>query len=124
LLPFAVFYLATLQFGGRLVFGASHVDLSLILLTSGVVTGLPLVWFGHAARHLRLTTVGFLQYLAPMGSFFLGVFLYHEPFTRAHLITFGLIWIALGIFTADAIVRWRSDRLRVAEVAPILGSAA
>ncbi len=76
------------------------------------MTGLPLVWFGHAARHLRMTTVGFLQYLAPSCSFFLGVFLYHEPFTRAHLITFAFIWAALAIFTAEAIWRWRSGRER------------
>ena len=68
------------------------------MISTGVVTGLPLVWFGHAARHLRMTTVGFLQYLAPSCSFFLGVFLYHEPFTRAHLITFSFIWVALAHF--------------------------
>src|SRR6185437_3780857 len=65
-----------------------------------------------AARHLRLTTLGFLQYLSPTGSFFLGVFLYHEPFTRAHLITFTFIWIALAIFTAEAIWRWRGPQSR------------
>jgi len=58
----------------------------------------------HAAQHLRLTTLGFLQYLAPTGTFFLGVFVYHEPFTRNHLITFAMIWIALVIFTGDAVM--------------------
>ena len=85
-------------------------SLILLLISTGIVTGLPLVWFGHAARHLRLTTVGFLQYLSPCCSFFLGVFLYHEPFTRAHLITFTFIWVALIIFTAEAIWRWRAGR--------------
>ena len=75
---------------------------------------MPLFWFGYAARNLRLTTLGFLQYLTPIGSFFLGVFLYREPFTRGHLITFSLIWVALAIFTADALLRWRSMRLREA----------
>ncbi|MDP9254185.1 MAG: hypothetical protein M3O66_04505, partial [Verrucomicrobiota bacterium] len=97
--------------------------LSLILITSGVVTGLPLVWFGHAARHLRLTTVGFLQYLAPSCTFFLGVFLYQETFTRAHLVTFVLIWIALALFTGEAIMRWRSLRLRAAVAGPLVDSA-
>ena len=83
-----------------------------MLISTGVVTAVPLLWFGHAARHLRLTTVGFLQYLSPSGSFFLGVFLYHEPFTRGHLITFSLIWAALAIFTWEAITRWRSRRVR------------
>jgi chloramphenicol-sensitive protein RarD len=76
-----------------------------------------LLWFGYAARHLRLTTIGFLQNLAPTCTFFLGVFVYHEPFTRAHLITFSLIWIALAIFTVEAVLRWRLLRGREAAVA-------
>ena len=110
LTPIAVAYLFILHQKGALVFGAQNLSLSFLLLISGVVTGLPLVWFGHAARHLRLTTVGFLQYLAPTCTFFLGVFLYHETFTSAHLITFVMIWVALAIFTVDAIWRWRSER--------------
>ncbi len=72
MLPFAVAFLIYLQTRGTLLFGAEHMKLSAILVTSGIVTGLPLLWFGHAARYLRLTTIGFLQYLAPTGSFFLG----------------------------------------------------
>ena len=94
LAPIATAYLLILYRKGALAFGPQNLSLSFLLLISGVVTGLPLVWFGYAARHLRLTTVGFLQYLAPTCTFFLGVFLYHEPFTRAHLITFIMIWIA------------------------------
>lgn len=119
LLPLALAYLFILQTKGTLFFSPLHWTESLILISSGLVTGLPLVWFGHAARHLRLTTVGFLQYLAPSGTFFLGVFLYHEPFTRAHLITFGLIWIALGIFTFEMIRLWRSNRVDADATPPI-----
>ena len=96
------------------MFGSQNLSLSLLLMSSGVVTGLPLVWFGHAARHLRLTTIGFLQYLAPTCTFFLGVFLYHEAFTRAHLITFTMIWVALAIVTAEAVWRWHTVRMREA----------
>jgi len=63
-----------------------------------------------------------LQYLAPTGTFFLGVFVYHEPFTRNHLITFAIIWIALAIFTGDAVMRWRSGRTREAATS-LAGSA-
>ncbi|MGI9086495.1 MAG: EamA family transporter RarD [Chthoniobacterales bacterium] len=119
LLPAAIAYIFLLQTRGALFFGPAHWWPSLILLSSGLVTGLPLVWFGHAARHLRLTTIGFLQYLAPTGTFFLGVFLYHEPFTRAHLITFALIWIALAIFTAEMVRLWHSRRGGKAIVPPI-----
>jgi chloramphenicol-sensitive protein RarD len=77
-------------------------------VSTGIVTALPLVWFGHAARHLRLTTLGFLQYLSPSGSFLIGVFAYGEPFSTGQLITFVLIWIGLAMFTAEAAYRWRS----------------
>lgn len=106
--PFALgclFYLARTQ---GLHFGLTEPGVSLLLISTGVVTGLPLLWFAHAARHLRLTTLGFLQYLSPSCTFFLGVFAFHEPFHRAQMLTFGLIWIALAVFTADAVTRWRS----------------
>src|SRR5688572_16252849 len=112
LTPLAAAYLVYLQRGGTSTLGSASWSLVLILISTGVVTGLPLVWFGHAARHLRMTTVGSLQYLAPSGSFLLGVFLYHEPFTHNHLITFALIWAALAIFTTEAVHRWHSGRDR------------
>ncbi|HJX98373.1 MAG TPA: EamA family transporter RarD [Chthoniobacterales bacterium] len=112
LVPFAVIFLFYLQHSGALNFRRAGWWLSILLVSTGVVTALPLFWFGYATRHLRLITVGFLQYLSPIGSFFLGVFLYHEPFTREHLVTFVVIWIALVIFTAEAVLRWRSARVR------------
>jgi chloramphenicol-sensitive protein RarD len=54
--------------------------------------------------------LGFLQYLAPSGTFFLGVFVYDETFRRAQIVTFGLIWVALAFYSADAGARWRSGR--------------
>jgi len=110
LTPLAAGYLIYLLRTGHSALGSASWSFILLLISTGIVTGLPLVWFGHAARHLRLTTVGFLQYLSPSCSFFLGVFLYHELFTRAHLITFIFIWVALVTFTAEAIWRWRSGR--------------
>lgn len=124
LTPIALLYLLNLQRGGGPIFGPVPWSFALLLVSTGIVTGLPLVWFGHAARHLRLTTIGFLQYLAPTGSFFLGVFLYHEPFTRAHLVTFTFIWTALAIFTVEAVLRWHSGREHAAHVGPLADSAA
>jgi chloramphenicol-sensitive protein RarD len=116
-------YLIYLQGAGRGALGAAGWPMILLLISTGLVTGVPLVWFGHAARHLRLTTLGFLQYLSPSCSFFLGVFLYHEPFTRAHLITFTFIWVALIIFTAEALWRWRSGREREPLPEPVARAA-
>jgi chloramphenicol-sensitive protein RarD len=118
LFPIALGYLVWLGEHGKITFGPVHLSLSLLLVTTGVVTAMPLVWFGYAARNLRLVTLGFLQYLAPIGSFFLGVFAYHEPFTREHFITFLLIWIALAIVSAEAVVRWRTSTRATASALP------
>jgi chloramphenicol-sensitive protein RarD len=122
LTPIAAGYLVYLERRGGAALSGSW-TMAGLLVTTGVVTGLPLVWFGHAARHLRLTTLGFLQYLAPSCSFFLGVFLYHEPFTRAHLITFTFIWVALAIFTVEAVWRWRTGREEEALPEPVARAA-
>ena len=115
LLPLAIFYLALLASRDALTFGPSHLSLSAILTASGIVTAVPLVWFGYAARHLRLVTIGFLQYLSPSISFVLGLFVYHETFTRQHFVTFLLIWIALALVSAEAALRWHATKLVAAD---------
>jgi len=123
LVPLALTYLALLQNRNALTFGHTSAVTTILLISSGVVTALPLVWFGHAARHLRLVTLGFLQYLSPTMTFFLGVFLYHELFTRAHLITFAMIWAGLILFSGEAVLKWRSSRARQALEPAIAGEA-
>jgi chloramphenicol-sensitive protein RarD len=123
LVPFALVFLVYLQRSGTLVFARAGWPLSMLLISTGIVTAVPLFWFGYATRHLRLITVGFLQYLSPIGSFFLGVFLYHEPFTRGHLITFVLIWLALALFTGEAVLRWRFSRVRAIATCALEASA-
>jgi len=118
LLPLALVYLVLLANRGALTFGPSHISLSVILTTSGIVTAVPLIWFGYAARHLRLVTIGFLQYLSPSITFILGLFVYHETFTRQHFITFLLIWFALGLVSAEAALRWRATKRLAAEAPP------
>ena len=119
LVPIALGYLVFLQVNRQLIAAGADAPLIVLLISTGIVTAVPLVWFGYAARHLQLTTVAFLQYLAPTGSFFLGVFAYHEPFTRAHLVTFALIWTALVIFSFDMLRRWRSIRTRAPSEVPL-----
>lgn len=114
IVPIALASLILRHVHGTLYFGHVGWKLTTLLISTGFVTAIPLVWFGYATQHLRLVTIGFLQYLAPTGSFLLGVLAYHEPFTRAHLVTFSLIWLALIIFTGEAIFRWRSARIREA----------
>lgn len=73
-----------------------------LLIGAGVVTGLPLMLYGYGIRRLRLTTIGFVQYVSPTTMFLLGVILYREPFSVHSAISFGLIWAGLALYTADA----------------------
>jgi chloramphenicol-sensitive protein RarD len=102
LAPLAVSLLLVLAARGVGVFGASHLRESLLLVLGGPVTAVPLVLFAAGARSLPLSTLGLIQYLSPSLQFLLAVFLYREPFTPAHGVTFACIWTALAILTVDA----------------------
>ena len=82
-------------------------NITLWLVGAGVATCLPLLWFAAAARKLKLSTLGILQYIAPTIAFALGVFVYREPFDWHSAITFGLIWIGVLIYCADSVIRTR-----------------
>lgn len=84
---------------------------ALLVIASGFATTLPLVFFGHAARNISLTTLGILQFLAPTLQFLIGWKFYGEPVTTSRLITFGLIWTAVGIYAIDAGARERRARI-------------
>lgn len=103
LLPLAIGYLLFLANKGELALGAVDWRVASLIILTGPVTTTPLILFTSAARRLRLMTIGLLQYLAPTINFFLAVFLYHEPFTFTHLVTFVLIWTGLAIFMTDSI---------------------
>ncbi|MFB9997825.1 putative chloramphenical resistance permease RarD [Providencia rustigianii] len=77
--------------------------LNLLLIAAGIITTVPLLLFTEAANHLRLSTLGFFQYLGPSIMFLLAVFMYGEVMTQELLITFGFIWVALILFTLDAL---------------------
>jgi chloramphenicol-sensitive protein RarD len=91
-------------------FGATSAQI-LLVIASGVVTTLPLIFFGHAARNISLTTLGILQFLGPTLQFLIGWKFYGEPVTTSRLITFALIWAAVGIYAIDAQLRERKARI-------------
>jgi len=99
--PAAVVFIVLLFLQGGSVVGKASASIHLLLIGAGIVTALPLVWFARGARRIPLSSVGFLQYLAPTCHLLLGVFLYEETFTRIHAISFALIWIALLIFSVS-----------------------
>lgn len=97
ILPLALAWLAWSIAAGRPVFGTSDVETTLLLL-AGVATTVPLILFTAAARRLRYSTLGMLQFLAPTLQFLIAVLIYGEAFTTAHAIAFGSIWLALALY--------------------------
>lgn len=71
----------------------------ILILFTGVATSIPLLLFAHGAKKVSFITLGFVQYLSPSLSLLLGVFLYHEPFTKMHAWSFGLIWMAILLYS-------------------------
>lgn len=100
--PLALLYLLWLKNTGAAAFLSGDTGLDITLMLAGPVTVIPLVLFALSARRLRLSTIGFLQYIGPTLQFALGIF-YGESFTVHHAICFGLIWTALAIFSVDAV---------------------
>jgi chloramphenicol-sensitive protein RarD len=107
LTPFAAGYLiwCETQGIGSLGHAGSFVDALLVL--SCVVTATPLAFFAYGARLLPYSTVGILQYIAPSLQLLCAVFVLGEPFQHARAVGFALIWVALGIYAVDGILRSR-----------------
>lgn len=108
--PLALIYLLWLLQSGTAVFLNQSASLDALLILAGPVTVIPLVLFALSARRLRLSTLGFLQYIGPTLQFMMGLY-YGEPFTWAHGVCFGLVWTALAIFSVDAARANRAERL-------------
>jgi chloramphenicol-sensitive protein RarD len=104
LAPAACAYLLSIAWQGTGSFLQAEIRTNLLLMSSGVLTAIPLLLFAAAARRLRLATVGFLQYITPTMHFLLAVKVYNEPFTTPHLAGFMLIWSGLLCYSWDA---WR-----------------
>jgi chloramphenicol-sensitive protein RarD len=104
--PLALAGLLWLGHTGAGHFGGSA-RTTLLLVSTGAVTAIPLLWFALAVQRLALSTVGVLQYLNPTMQFAIAVFAFGERFTAAHALAFGFIWAALAIYTVDVLTRGR-----------------
>jgi chloramphenicol-sensitive protein RarD len=102
---------AWLGWQSEMRFGASTSD-TLLLIAAGPMTALPLMWFAAAARRIRLGTLGLLQYIAPSGLFLTAILVFGEPLDGWGLATFVLIWVALAIYSAEALRIDRSAQKR------------
>lgn len=99
--PIAFIYLSLLHVAGTGSMGNSSIYFLLILAGAGIATSIPLLFFAQGASRIPLSMIGFLQYIAPSISLLLGVFVFHESFTKVHLISFIFIWTALALYTVS-----------------------
>ena len=109
LAPFAVALLLRQEHRGLGALGHQGLGIDLLLVAAGAVTAVPLILFTLGVRRIPLSTAGLLQYIAPTCTFLLAVLLYGEPFTTAHMVSFGLIWTALVIYSLDLRAKLRSE---------------
>lgn len=114
LAPLALAWFAWIQMTGQATFAGGDATLTFWLVMAGPITALPLLCFALAARRLPLTTIGFMQFLAPSLQFATGIY-YGEPLTLAHIICFGFIWAAVLIFSYDA---FRAGKKKPPEAQP------
>jgi chloramphenicol-sensitive protein RarD len=97
--PFALAYLLFVESNGT--GSLAHVSnvIIVLLIISGLLTAIPLLWFGIGQKRVSMFTMGFLQYIAPTINLVLGIFFFHESFTSIEFISFSFIWLALIVFT-------------------------
>jgi chloramphenicol-sensitive protein RarD len=105
LTPIGLAFLGYWHFHGALVFGQYGLETDLLIAASGIVTALPLLAFGQAARRLPLSSLSFLQFLSPTIQFLIAGLLFGEEFDRSRAIGFAIIWLGVGLFLFDL---WRA----------------
>ena len=114
--PLAIVYLVILYRSGDGAFLHTGASSDALMIGGGLVTTVPLLLFAAAVRSVPLSVIGILQYIGPTLQFLLGVFAYGEPFSRAQLVGFSIVWTALAVYAVDS--------LRARRVAAAIGHSA
>ena len=117
--PIALAYLLLLGGQGESTFGNAGLGHALLLASTGVITAVPLICFGAAATRVSMTTLGLLQYLAPILQFALGVIVFREPMPVMRWVGFALVWVALVLFTYEAVTHRRRQLRLAAEASAV-----
>ncbi len=104
-------YLLFIASKGQSSFFQGFSSIQLYLMGGGAVTALPLIFFSMGAKRLPLYMIGFFQYIGPSIALFLGVFLYHETFSLAHLLSFSLVWLGLTVFSLNVYRQLRNAKI-------------
>jgi chloramphenicol-sensitive protein RarD len=117
LLPLGIIQLVVLAGMMQIQFGYAGLVPSLGLAAYGVLTAIPLLLFGAAAKRVPLSYIGFMQYLTPTLQFLIGLLVFQEPMPAARWLGFAMVWFALSILSFDAIRQLRNRSKLVAPVA-------
>ena len=117
LAPLAIVALVVMQLVTGLTIGTISTLHTVVMLSVGVLTAIPLILFAAAARRLPLVYLGLVQYLAPILQLIIGVWVLHEAMPPERWLGFGIVWVALAILTIDMFTRGRSSR---ADAEPVL----
>ena len=115
----ALAYLLYRNASGVGAFGHQGLLITLLLAMAGPVTAIPLLLFGYSARKIPLSMLGFIQYITPTMQFLLGVFVYFEPFPKARLVGFCIIWLALLVYSLEGILFNRKLKASLSLVEPL-----
>lgn len=115
--PIAAIYMGFLFMSGTTAFLSGGVAINLLLVGAGAATAVPLLYFAKGAQKIPLSLLGFLQYIAPTLTLILGVFVYHEHFSKAQMFSFLFIWSALTIYSLsktkllpDKGLKWKREK--------------
>jgi chloramphenicol-sensitive protein RarD len=103
---------------GEGTFGGDHLRVSLLLVSLGVVTAVPLLLFGAAASRVPLSSMGLMQYITPTLQFLIGLLVRHESMSTGRWVGFLVVWGALAVFSTDALRAAHGRRISEAEAAP------
>ncbi len=115
----ALGYLFYREASGVGAFVHQGVLITLLLILAGPVTSVPLLMFGYAARKIPLSMLGFIQYITPTLQFLLGIFVYFEPFPKARLVGFCIIWLALLVYSLEGVFFNRKQKASPSLVEPL-----
>lgn len=110
LTPPALAFIIYLTVTGRGHFFAGTAADTWLLAASGLVTAVPLIFYGNGAKLLKLSTIGIMQYIAPSIIFVIAVFIFREPFDTVRLIAFLMIWSALAVYTLPSLMKGKDTR--------------
>lgn len=119
LAPVAMAYVAWLMATGQSNFGSHGIGHALLFTTTGIITAIPLMLFGAAAIRVSMVSLGLLQYLAPTIQFALGILVFREDMPASRWIGFGLVWVALAMFTVEALNHRRLQLRLIAQASAV-----